>query len=118
MKRHNIAIVGSRGFDEYEVLEESILSLFQPDQINKIISGGAIGTDTLAEQFSSKHNVQIEVIKPEWNKYGRAAGPIRNKEIMKAADFAIVFWDGSSKGTLNDLKICYKQGISHTVFFI
>ncbi len=41
---HNkIAIVGSRGFDNYDLLKETILSTWKPYEIELIISGGAIG---------------------------------------------------------------------------
>jgi hypothetical protein len=41
----------------------------------------------------------------DWAKYGPAAGPIRNKEIIDACDVVIAFWDGKSKGTANSIKL-------------
>lgn len=41
----------------------------------------------------------------EWDKYGRAAGPIRNKQmllyVLEAKPLVIAFWDGISRGTKN-----------------
>lgn len=45
-----IAIVGSRDFNNYEILEETLSTLQEP--ITEIISGGAQGADTLAEQWA------------------------------------------------------------------
>ena len=37
----------------------------------------------------------------DWNKHGRAAGPMRNKQMADYADVLIAVWDGQSKGTKN-----------------
>ena len=41
-------------------------------------------------------------------KFGKAAGIIRNKQIVEDADFCIIFWDGKSKGTKNTIDLCNK----------
>ena len=55
-----------------------------------------------------------------WNKYGKAAGFKRNKNIIDNCTEIIAFWDGKSKGTLNSINyaksinkkvtICYFDG--------
>lgn len=47
---------------------------------------------------------------PDWKTYGRAAGPIRGKELVKAADNVVALWDGKSKGTESELKEARRQG--------
>jgi hypothetical protein len=69
----------------------------------KIVSGGADGADTLGEEFAKKYKMKLCRKKANWNKYGRAAGPIRNKEMAVYAKGGgcICFWDGESSGTAN-----------------
>lgn len=91
-----IAIVGSRNFNDYPLLV-NILNLFcLPDEI---ISGGAKGADTLADNYAENNGIKFTVFKADWNKYGKSAGFIRNRLIVNAADMVIAFWDGESRGT-------------------
>lgn len=76
--------------------------------IELLISGGANGADRFAEKWALDNKVPIEVIKPDWKKYGRAAGIIRNKQIIEASDYCYAFWDGKSKGTLFSINYCKK----------
>jgi hypothetical protein len=43
--------------------------------------------------------VPVTRLIPDWKKHGRAAGIIRNTDIVKQADKVVAFWDGKSKGT-------------------
>lgn len=104
-----IAVIGSRTFDDYDRLEGVLL----PWLPATIISGGAKGADTLAERFARDHGQPITVIKPDWEQFGRGAGPIRNRAIVDAADLIIAFWDGKSRGTLSALN--YAKGKGKTV---
>ncbi len=104
-----IGIVGSRSFDDYNYLEEKILNDFEIGNINLIISGGAGGADTLGIEFAEKHCIKTKIFKPDWKRYGEAAGPIRNEQIVEEADVIIAFWDGESKGTKDTIDKAVKN---------
>ena len=89
------AVIGSRHYSDYSKLK----SVLEKYDITSIVSGGAKGTDQLAERYALEKSISIEVIKPDWNRYGKAAGIIRNKDIINHCDAVIAFWDGISKGT-------------------
>lgn len=97
----NIAIIGSRSFNDYELLR-NIIS-FNKDDI--IISGGAIGADSLAKKFANDNNLELIEYFPNWSLYGKSAGMIRNKDIVSNSDIIYAFWDGESKGTLNSISL-------------
>jgi len=101
-----IAVIGSRHFLDYDKLER----VLQPWLPAHIISGGAKGADTLAKQLAQEHELPITVIKPDWKKYGRGAGPIRNRAIVDMADLVIAFWDGKSRGTASALSYARTKG--------
>lgn len=111
-----LAIVGSRNFTNYEIVEETLSTLEEP--ITEIISGGAPGADSLAEDWAKKQNIPITVHKADWAKYGRAAGPKRNKKIIEDCDICIAFWDGTSKGTKNAIALSQKAGKKTKVVII
>ena len=114
----NLAVIGSRSFNDYEFLSKTLdeiiekhldpFALFTND-LPVIISGGARGTDTLAERYADSNNYKKIIYLPDWNKYGRNAGMIRNKLIIKDAKIVICFWDGFSKGSKNSLDLARKQ---------
>ena len=92
-EKMKVAIIGSRSLINVEI------SKYIPENVTEIISGGAIGIDTLAEEVADKRRISKSIIRPEYDKYGKKAPLIRNKEIVKRAELVIAFWDGKSRGT-------------------
>lgn len=104
-----IAIIGSRG------LHVSDLENYLPENVTEIVSGGAKGIDKDAEQYAQSNHIKLTVFLPEYNRYGRGAPIVRNKQIVDYADGVIAFWDGASRGTLSVIEYCKKQGKNITV---
>ena len=97
-----IAVAGSRHYTDYEeaveYIDRCIHNLAKDEEVI-ILSGGCRGADALGEQYAKKHGYDIVRFPALWNKYGRAAGIVRSKEIANTADVIICFWDGKSTGT-------------------
>lgn len=64
-----------------------------------IVCGMATGADTLGRNYAISNGLEVLEFPANWNRYGKSAGYIRNKEMGNIADSAIVFWDGRSKGS-------------------
>ena len=103
-----IAVIGSRGFEDYIRLEEVLNEL---NQIECIISGGAKGADRLAEVYADANGIPKKIFPAQWGTHGRAAGMIRNKDIVDASDLVIAFWDGASRGTKHTIEYSKKKGV-------
>jgi len=103
----NIAIVGSRTFNNYELMNK-ILSNYLPN-IDAIVSGGARGADLLGERFANENGISTIIFKPDWKKYKKSAGFIRNRLIVENADIIIAFWDGISRGTAHTIELAKKM---------
>ena len=103
-----IAIVGTRSFNNYEMLEK-ILAPYV-DTCTEEICGEARGADTLGKRWATENSIPVKSFKAEWGKYGAGAGPRRNAEMAVAADLVVAFYDGSSRGTTNMLDNAFKQG--------
>ena len=86
----NVAVVGSRTFDDYQILKQVLDEL----KISKIISGGARGADLLAEKYAKEFKLETKIFLLNWKKFGRGAGVIRNKDIVYYSNFVVAFWDG------------------------
>jgi len=108
-----IAVVGTRTLNDY-TLFKSILNPICLEVMNRkehlvFISGGATGADQLAERYAKENGIPIIIHLPQWNIYGKAAGPIRNKLIIDDADFVVAFWDFQSKGTKSSIDLAKKS---------
>lgn len=108
----NIAIIGSRTINNVDFIEKQISNF----KFDKIISGGAIGIDTIAKNYAIKNNIALLEILPDYKKFGKAAPIIRNKQIIENSDLILIFWDNKSKGT----KFCidYSQKLKKEICLI
>lgn len=104
-----LAVVGSRSFNDYSLLKEILDEYRSINNIDVIISGGAIGADSLAEKYARENNIETLLFLPDWKKHGKSAGMIRNQDIIKNCDTCIAFWDGSSKGTKHSISLAEKN---------
>lgn len=101
--KKRLAVVGSRTITDYNFVKGLLDK--QKDNISLIVSGGAKGVDTLAEQWANENGISIKVFSAEWDKYGKRAGFIRNNEIIKECDVCLAIWDGKSKGTQHSINL-------------
>lgn len=108
-----VAIVGSRSI-EYDKLQERAYELLCrniPANATEIVSGGAVGIDSLAEVYAKNNHLPTKIFKPDYAKYGRRAPIVRNDEIIAYAQYVLAFWDGQSHGTAYTVAACIKEGV-------
>ena len=98
-----VAIVGSRNI----FINDFSKYLKKGDEI---VSGGAVGVDTCVKEYAKANGLRLTEILPEYGCFGRAAPIVRNKKIVDASDRVVVFWNGSSKGTLSVINYARKIG--------
>jgi predicted Rossmann fold nucleotide-binding protein DprA/Smf involved in DNA uptake len=100
-----IAVIGSRSIDKINLSE-----YINAEEVETIISGGAKGVDTIAEQWAKRNGIKTIIIKPEYSKYGKGAPLRRNHTIVEQADKIIAFWNGESRGTKYTIELARKAG--------
>lgn len=94
-----VIIAGSRNLNDYALLTQAMKRC--GFNVTEVVCGMATGIDTLGERWALAHNIPIKEMPANWNRDGKAAGPIRNREMAKYADAAVIIWDGKSAGTRN-----------------
>ena len=99
-----LLIVGSRSITNFD------LSPYIDADVDTVISGGADGIDSLAEQYADIKRLSKYILRPRYDLYGRAAPLKRNEEMVELADAILVVWDGHSRGAQYTLKYAHKQG--------
>jgi hypothetical protein len=102
-----IAVVGSRGYADLEVVRQFVR---EQERTTVIISGGAKGVDTEAVKEARRLRMPYEVYTADWHIHGRSAGPIRNRTLVEKADIVAAFWDGKSRGTKSTIDMARKAG--------
>ena len=98
-----VIIAGSRTITDYFALLRAIKN--SRFDITAVVSGTARGVDELGERFAGENSLELLRYPAEWNKYGKKAGYLRNKEMAEAADALIALWDGTSHGTRHMINI-------------
>ena len=108
-----LIIAGGREFEDYALLSQSVDQYISEldDQDIEIVCGCASGADALGARYGMSKGYKINYYKPEWETYGRAAGPIRNEKMAQNADSLIAFWNGSSAGTKNMISLARQYGL-------
>lgn len=100
-----IAVVGSRNATG---LTMEKLASHIPPECTQIISGGAAGVDTLAEQYALRSGIDFLKIEPNYAFFGRQAPIVRDTKIVESADKVLAFWDYKSRGTAFTISECIR----------
>lgn len=112
-----LAIVGTRNPNiNYSDWEKLLLEKINMDRVELIVSGGAKGIDTYAKIFAARHKIPLMEYLPQYDKYGRNAPLVRNRQIMQEANFVVAFPSGDSRGTFHAIKEAEK--LNRDVFIV
>ena len=93
-----VIIAGSRNIIAQNMVLKILSERFEQVDITPtlILSGAARGVDRLGELWALQNNVKVQRFPALWNKHGRAAGPIRNAEMVALADAIICIHTGGA----------------------
>lgn len=85
-----------------------------------VITGGQKGADTIAHELAMQRSDLIPLVyRADWTKYGKAAGPIRNRQMLERLlefDHIHVYaFPMGGPGTANMLELAYGAGVQVTV---
>ena len=108
-KHMKTIIAGCRTYHNYDTLLEAIAE--SNWQISQVVSGGAKGVDRLGEEYATAMNLPLHIYEADWERHGRAAGPLRNAKMAENAEALIALWDGKSRGTKNMIETATKRGL-------
>lgn len=119
--KKRVVIAGSRNFNNYEMFANIVGEFLKPiyeEYEMIIVSGHCSGTDLMGERYAKENGFEVEIYPAEWKKYGRSAGPKRNKQMVDVADFAIAFPSVNGKGTHSMIKYAKQKGIPIKIYQI
>ena len=94
---------------------ESVLKAMSkcPWPVSEVVCGGAKGADSHGEYWASMQEppAPVKYFHADWATHGKAAGPLRNRDMALYADALVLVWDGKSKGSLNMLELALSYGL-------
>jgi hypothetical protein len=109
-----VIIAGCRHFTNYDVVKKSLDSILSGSKVPEIVSGHCRGIDRMGEIYAIRRGWPVKLFHANWALHGRAAGPIRNREMAMYADSAIVFSSGG-KGSKSMIGLAKKYNLRLTV---
>jgi hypothetical protein len=108
-------ICGSRDYTDHEIIRVWIEKLMKLGY-DTIIEGEAKGADIIARNIATELGLKVEKFPANWKEFGRAAGPIRNAQMLREGnpDIVIAFSQHfkTSKGTKNMVHLATKKGVN------
>lgn len=108
-----IAVVGSRSITNvdyvFSVLDFYLARLLKENECI-IVSGRAVGIDSIAEKFAEQRKLKTEIYLPDYKQHGKSATFIRNQQIIDNSDYLIAITTGSN-GTADSIKRAVKKNI-------
>lgn len=112
-----VIIAGSRDITDYDVVSQAIAD--SGFDVTRVVSGCCRGVDRLGEQWAKERYITIHAFPANWRANGKAAGPIRNREMAQNADALVaVTWEGGTAGTKNMIEEARKAGLKIHVHYI
>lgn len=108
-----IAICGGRHWTNGDVIDDFLSLLTHSGTL--VVTGDCRGVDWYVGKYCHERDIPCRRKKADWDRYGRAAGPIRNKKILDEykPKVVVAFHDDieNSKGTKDMLNQAKSRGI-------
>lgn len=116
-----VLVTGGRDWDDELAVSEFLDYTDQSDPIDELVHGGACGVDTMAGRWAKRRGVSVNEFPANWNKYQKAAGAIRNQDMVNylverkkayAGNYCFVVAFPGGTGTADCTDRAIKAGLS------
>ena len=108
-----IAIVcGGRDYKKQRDVWDALQTINTGRGLQKIIHGGASGADAHAASYANALGVPVQAFQADWDSHGKAAGPIRNQQMIDEGHPNLVVAFPGGRGTANMMKLARAAGLS------
>lgn len=106
-----VLVCGGRHYKNQDKVFDTLDAVLKKHGAITIVNGGATGADTLSSRWAQYRNQKLEEYPADWNRLKRAAGFIRNQQMLDTGiDGAVAFPGGN--GTADMVKRLKAAGIS------
>jgi hypothetical protein len=119
-----VLVTGCRDWTDYGSIRDALsetVEQIRPTEVALIHGDCPTGADKIANDWAPSLGFSAHPMPADWAKHGKAAGPIRNREMVQATiairnmnhgkAVCLAFWDGESRGTLNCIQEAIRVGL-------
>lgn len=108
-----VLVCGGRDYCDASTLWGALDTLRRqsPHDAMIVIQGGARGADQMAREWCESRKVPYENYPAEWERYGRAAGPTRNQQMLDKGNPDLVVAFPGGKGTADMIRRAKEAGV-------
>jgi hypothetical protein len=110
-----VLVCGDRNYTDVARVFEVLGAIDRINGIDTVIDGTASGADTFGHQWAVSNDVQNLRYPALWKQYGRAAGPVRNRQMLVEGkpDLVVAFHDNiaESRGTADMVRQATRAGV-------
>ena len=106
-KNIKVVVTGGRKFADARLVFRTLDKIHSEKPISLLIEGGALGADRLCRNWAIQNSVPYRTFPPDWDNFKRAAGHIRNQQMIDEGkpDFAVAFPGGpGTRSMISKLK--------------
>ena len=107
-----VLVTGGRLYDKRATLFRVLDRLHDRTPVSLLVVGDATGADELACHWAQERGVPIAVHRAEWEEYGKAAGPIRNRQMLHERNPDLVIAFSGGRGTQDCVRQAVAKGVN------
>lgn len=105
-------VCGGRDYDDIVTLAREMDRIHADTPIICLIEGGALGADRLARRWAYMvGGIAVETYPADWDAHGKAAGPIRNQQMIDEGKPDVVLAFPGGRGTADMIRRAEAAGI-------
>jgi hypothetical protein len=107
-----VIVCGGRTFLNYDAFERFMDMINAIWRVSLVIHGGQRGADAMAKHWANQHHIDDRPFRADWDRYRRAAGPIRNKQMLDEGKPELVIAFPGGRGTANMRTQAQRAGVT------
>lgn len=106
-----VLVCGGRDYDNQSEVEYQMQAINDASPITHVIAGAARGADTLAVMWAKDEHIKVTEFPANWAKHGKAAGYIRNRQMLEQGNPELVVAFPGGRGTAMMCKLAEDAGV-------
>jgi len=106
-----VLVCGGRDFVDYRFAANALNQVHARRPITVLIHGGARGADALGARWAAQNDVEVLPFPADWDLYGKRAGPIRNRQMLRLGQPDLVIALPGGCGTMDMVGITIAAGV-------
>jgi hypothetical protein len=106
-----VLVCGGRHFRDLDLVRETLRRVHAEHRISAVVSGNCRGADQCAEAWAADNFIPVDRHRAEWTVHGKAAGPIRNQQMIDKGKPGLVVAFPGGRGTSDMVRRARAAGV-------